>query len=126
MKQLQAYKIRLDSKGKKSAILTEPMLIQLGVNVPAIYRIKEWNLIFSINTDGVSMHTFYSKVEKYCPTIILIKDTKGNVFGAYVSEPWHSLSRFYGTGESFLFKFNVVNWLYKKVEIRNTQHEQVD
>ena len=68
-------------------------------------RLKEWEVIFGINEDGTSIHTFYYNVKKYNPTIILIKDNKGNVFGGFASEQWKQSKHFYGTGESFLFSF---------------------
>lgn len=104
LRHLEAYRLKL-SKKRKSEILTEEMLILLGSKVSPLMRMKEWELIFGINKDGVSFRTFYSSVQKYNPTIILIKDTKGNVFGGLASEKWHPSGRFYGTGESFLFTF---------------------
>ncbi|MDR3548619.1 MAG: TLD domain-containing protein [Candidatus Pacebacteria bacterium] len=106
MKQLQVYKLRM-SQARRSEILTESMLVQLGANVPPLVRMKTLDLVFSISSDGVSMRTFYGCLAKYNPTIVLVEDTKGHVFGAYATESWHDSTRFYGTGESFLFKFNV-------------------
>jgi len=106
VEQLRNFQIKFSSE-RKSDILTDSMLIQLGVHIPAISRIKPWELVFSINQDGTSMYTFYTKTAKFNPTILLIKDTKGRVFGAYVTEAWKNSDRFYGTGESFLFRFNV-------------------
>eukprot|EP00826_Nyctotherus_ovalis_P004002 TRINITY_DN1082_c0_g6_i1.p1 TRINITY_DN1082_c0_g6~~TRINITY_DN1082_c0_g6_i1.p1 ORF type:complete len:165 (-),score=30.62 TRINITY_DN1082_c0_g6_i1:293-787(-) len=104
VRHLEAYRLKL-SKKRKSEILTEEMLILLGSKVSPLMRMKEWELIFGINRDGISFRTFYASVQKHNPTIILIKDTKGNVFGGFASEKWHPSSRFYGTGESFLFTF---------------------
>jgi len=83
------------------------MLLQLGSHVTLSSRIKEWNCVFNIAKDGTSLRTFYTKLEKYCPTILVIKDTKGHVFGAYVSDTWKYSESFYGRGETFLFTFNV-------------------
>ena len=68
---------------------------------------KKWDLIFSINEDGVSTRTFYFNLAKYNPTIIVIQDTLGNTFGVFASSVWHRTGNYYGTGESFLFKFDV-------------------
>lgn len=81
------------------------MLILLGSKVSPLMRIKEWEVVYGISKDGDSLRTFYSNTKKYNPTIILIKDTKGNIFGGFISEKWHCSKRFYGTGESFLFSF---------------------
>lgn len=104
VRELKVHRVKLSGK---SEILTELMLMQLGTHVTLSARIKEWDCVFTIAKDGTSMRTFYSKLYKYCPTILIIKDTKGRVFGAYVSEKWKNSKDFYGTGETFLFSFNV-------------------
>eukprot|EP01022_Parablepharisma_sp_SALTPOND_P001097 TRINITY_DN105585_c2_g1_i1.p1 TRINITY_DN105585_c2_g1~~TRINITY_DN105585_c2_g1_i1.p1 ORF type:complete len:398 (-),score=20.93 TRINITY_DN105585_c2_g1_i1:3502-4695(-) len=93
---------------RESCILTENMKKLLGIKVPPLFKRKKWTLAFTINEDGVSMRTFYNNLEKYNPTILVIQDTNGDVFGAFASEQWHRSGHYYGTGESFLFKFDVV------------------
>ena len=100
VRQLNVHKIILSND---SDILTDLMLMQLGANITLSSRIKKWECAFSIGKDGISLITFYSKLKKYYPTILVIKDTKGNTFGGFVTEKWHPSKRFYGTGESFLF-----------------------
>ena len=38
-------------------------------------------------------------------TIVAIKDTRGYVFGAFVTEEWHISKGFYGDGYSFVYTF---------------------
>eukprot|EP00826_Nyctotherus_ovalis_P065061 TRINITY_DN9554_c0_g1_i2.p1 TRINITY_DN9554_c0_g1~~TRINITY_DN9554_c0_g1_i2.p1 ORF type:complete len:151 (-),score=6.54 TRINITY_DN9554_c0_g1_i2:127-552(-) len=38
---------------------------------------------------------------------VLMEDAKGNVFGLYASQEIRDSSQFYGTGESFVFSFEV-------------------
>lgn len=38
------------------------------------------------------------------PSLLLVKDAGGAVFGAYVSDAWRYNPRFYGTGETFVFQ----------------------
>ncbi len=99
-----------------SDILTEEMLAQLGSKISPLLRMRPWDVIYKINSDGVSLRTFYSKVHKYNPTILIVQDHNKNVFGAFVSEQWQPCGRFYGTGESFLFTFKV--WIsFRKKEV---------
>ena len=67
---------------------------------------REWKLLFSINKDGVSFHTFYGNLKDRDNTVILIRDQKMKIFGAYMSEAWHKSLHFYGMGESFIFNFD--------------------
>ena len=91
----------------KSEILTNDMLTQLSSKISPLLLMRLWEVRFRINSDGVSMRTFFNKLEKYNPTMLLIQDTNNCVFGALVTEIWHSSTRFYGTGEAFLFTFKV-------------------
>jgi hypothetical protein len=91
----------------KSEILTNEMLRQLSNRISPLLLMRPWEVRFRINSDGVSMRTFFTKLEKYNPTIFLVQDANNCVFGALVSEIWHSSTRFYGTGEAFLFTFKV-------------------
>jgi len=38
------------------------------------------------------------------PSLLLVKDGSGCVFGAYVADAWRYNPRFYGTGETFVFQ----------------------
>lgn len=38
------------------------------------------------------------------PTILIIKDREGHIFGGYASQPWERHSEFYGDMKSFLFQ----------------------
>jgi len=90
-----------------SEILTKDMLLQLGNKIPPLLLMRQWEIVFRISSDGVSLRTFFNKVANYNPTIIVVQDSKKNVFGALVTEKWRTSPRFYGTGETFLFTFKV-------------------
>jgi hypothetical protein len=38
------------------------------------------------------------------PSLLLVKDCGGAVFGAYVVDAWRFSPRFYGSGETFVFQ----------------------
>jgi len=65
----------------------------------------KWVLRYSTARHGISLNTLYQKVEKAGPLLVAIRDTENNVFGAYVSEPFHVAKGFYGTRECFLWKY---------------------
>ena len=103
--ELREHKLRLSTK-RQSDILTEDMLVQLGACIPPVMRTCEWDVAYKLSADGTSMQTFYSKLKHYNPTIVVVQDTHRCLFGAYTTEGWHRDDHFYGTGESFVFKFN--------------------
>eukprot|EP00826_Nyctotherus_ovalis_P042911 TRINITY_DN4484_c0_g1_i13.p6 TRINITY_DN4484_c0_g1~~TRINITY_DN4484_c0_g1_i13.p6 ORF type:complete len:100 (-),score=21.49 TRINITY_DN4484_c0_g1_i13:233-532(-) len=91
----------------ESRIMTGDMKVYLRQMVPEIYQYKIWELVFDIAHDGVSYDTLFYKARKYNPTIVLIEDAKGSVFGIYASQTWRESKDFYGTGETFVFSFKV-------------------
>ena len=80
----------------------------------------EPELIYSSNQHGISLTTFYTRSEKYEPTILVIKTTEKEVFGAYCSTTWATRNEkddqgrrqhYFGTGETFLFTFATgIDW----------------
>eukprot|EP00347_Sterkiella_histriomuscorum_P017009 403351003 len=89
----------------KSEILTEANRRLITYFLPGLVRMREWKLLYSINTDGVSMQTFFRSTRRRDNTVLLIKDTNDSIFGAYCCEEWRTHPYYYGIGESFVFKF---------------------
>lgn len=89
----------------RSEILTERMYISLCRELPRIYQLRNWKLVYSPIEHGNSLRMMYRNACEFGVTLLLIKDAAKTVFGAFVSEPWRVTKRYYGTGESFLFTF---------------------
>ncbi|AFZ79545.1 hypothetical protein BEWA_023940 [Theileria equi strain WA] len=89
---------------KNSNILTSYMLERLTERLPPSIAIREWVLSFKTDHDGISFNTFYKNLEDKENCLLLIQDTGGAVFGAFTG-PIHYNVRFYGSGETFVFKF---------------------
>lgn len=90
-------------------------------------------LCFSSVLDGYNLNTLYNRVKAQnirdqCYSILLIKDTGGYIFGAYLS---HSLklkgNSYFGDGSCFLFTLNPKITIYKWSKINrhfiNTSQE---
>ena len=60
-------------------------------------------LLYSLNRDGISTHTFYERCKSYDNSLIVIQDKDHYIFGGYCTEAWKKANHFYGTGENFLF-----------------------
>lgn len=90
---------------KKSSILSSFMFERLTERLPPSIAIREWILSFQTDHDGISFNTFYRNLEEKENCLLLIQDTGGAVFGAFTG-PIHYNVRFYGSGETFVFKFS--------------------
>jgi len=72
-------------------------------------------LVYASYNDGFSLSTFYAKSEPYEPTVLIVKTTQQEVFGAYCSTSWAQRGLkdergcrqiYFGGGETFLFTFS--------------------
>jgi len=69
----------------------------------------DWRLDYSLNRDGISMHTFLDKTRGLSPGIMVVQDTQGWKFGGFTNEAWKDSTAFYGTGENFVYTFRNEN-----------------
>jgi hypothetical protein len=74
------------------------------------YAVSEQNfwLKFSLERDGCSLRTLLHKMQgcQSCLLVIQAKGDENHIFGAYTSNEWRRHDRWYGNGQSFLFKRN--------------------
>ena len=92
---------------EESSILTADQVTALASAVPARYRLSDWTLQYSMGRHGISLQTMYRRGAGSAPTILVVRDTMGYVFGCYTSESWRVAPRYYGTGETFVFQLQV-------------------
>ncbi len=87
-------------------------------HVPLRHRHKKWVLLYSTLRDGISMQTLLRKARGHAPTVLLVRDMSRNVFGAFCSESWRLSPRYFGTGETFVFRVDpdpaVWKWWWQK------------
>jgi len=99
-----------------SEILSSDEILKISRELPKRIEGAEWHLTFSTTLNGFSLASLYRKMEGEgnSPTLLVVQDTCGEVFGALASCPLVHRDTFYGTGESFLFtvqpKFRVFRW----------------
>lgn len=90
----------------KSEILDISHRRELCKNLPARAEGYSWTLAFSTSQMGFSLKTLYRTLAKYdSPTLLIIRDTENVVFGAFASCSIRQSDGFYGTGETYLFRF---------------------
>ncbi|XP_057976314.1 uncharacterized protein LOC131163670 isoform X2 [Malania oleifera] len=75
-------------------------------------ELVEWKLLYHSAFNGLSFNTFLGNISNdEGPTVLIIKDKEGCIYGGYASQPWMRHSDFYGDMKSFLFQ------LYPKASI---------
>ncbi|KAJ4977842.1 hypothetical protein NE237_008622 [Protea cynaroides] len=69
------------------------------------HELGDWKLLYHSAIDGLSFITFLGNIQNgEGPTVLIIKDKKGYIYGGYASQPWERRSDFYGDMRSFLFQ----------------------
>ncbi|KAF4671569.1 hypothetical protein FOL47_001440 [Perkinsus chesapeaki] len=87
-------------------LLTRKAAATLSEHLPIMLRFTQWVLSYSPKVHGISLDNFYRHMERMpCPSILLIKDTEGTVFGALCMSQWRKSGKFCGNGESWVFTF---------------------
>lgn len=101
----------------KNRLLTPEMCDEMRSLMPTrIQLYTEWQLLYSLEQHGASLHSLYDNLitESKTPIrvgyVIVIKDRKQGIFGAYCNEAFHPTEsrRYYGNGECFLWKMEKV------------------
>ncbi|XP_060087007.1 TLD domain-containing protein 2 [Heteronotia binoei] len=103
---------------EKSNIVRLEEIQKLAAHFPLRVTEHPWNLIYFTTRDGFSLKTLYrSMTDLVSPILLVIRDTDGQIFGAFSSTAIHLSSCFYGNGEMFLFsltpELKVFKWTGK-------------
>ncbi|EFJ52510.1 hypothetical protein VOLCADRAFT_56079 [Volvox carteri f. nagariensis] len=90
--------------GEPSVILNDLQMRALASAVPPLERMKDWVLSYSTAKHGISLQTLYRRAVGGMPTILLVRDFGGFVFGCFTPDSWRVAPRYYGSGETFVFQ----------------------
>lgn len=92
-----------------SNILNDVQFRQLCQNLPSRAKFNEMELLFATTKNGYSLNSLYRSMMKSADeirgTLLAIKDSNLQVFGAILNCPIVPENHFYGSGESLLFTF---------------------
>ncbi|CZT08484.1 probable oxidation resistance protein 1 [Rhynchosporium agropyri] len=108
---LQGY----DSSTPESAkMLSRALAEEIRLLVPPRLQLcEEWNLVYSLEEDGVSLGTLYKKCDELRGLrngfVLVVKDREGGLFGAYLTEAPHPAPHYFGTGECFLWRASILS-----------------
>ncbi|XP_014294785.1 MTOR-associated protein MEAK7 [Halyomorpha halys] len=88
---------------KMSSLLRVPTALALSYLTNTSGR-EDWRLLYSSSSDASSWNIIHRKINEQGPTVILIQDAAGPLFGGYASQSWKISPNFYGDERSFLFR----------------------
>lgn len=127
--------IPLPVQSSTQVLTTEPSLLltvddisALAAYVPARFQQARWTLLYSTIRDGISLQTLFRYAKGKSPTVLVVRDMHKALFGAYCSEPWRQAAhRYYGTGETFVFKLSPGNrvawpWWWKRMSVERNDY----
>ena len=80
---------------KPSQLLTYSTILMLNDYLQLQLR-KEWKLLFSSLQHGESFTTLCSRIINKGPSLLIVRDKSGHVFGGFASQSWNYKSQFFG------------------------------
>ncbi|KAL2865833.1 putative oxidative stress response protein Oxr1 [Aspergillus lucknowensis] len=102
----------------QNQLLTRGLAEEIRLLVPPrLQLVDTWRLVYSLDRDGASLSTLYDNcraVSARSPRagyVLVIRDASpsaSSVFGAYMTDPPHPDSHYFGTGECFLWRASVL------------------
>ena len=111
------------SQSKEVIIINSLILIESKRQKEFLENIFKWSgyknlkLIYRGTKDGMSAENFHNKCDKKGPTIVLIKNEKGHIFGGYSSISWESEGGNISDSNAFIFTLtNIYNTQPTKFE----------
>ena len=104
-------KVRVEEEpdSEPTYILNADLMQQIAINVlPKTVSYQRWKRLYGLERDGDSFGACLRIIENLAPTLLVVKTTRGDVFGGYADSPWNSQelgsNRFYGGAQACLFK----------------------
>ncbi|TAQ87608.1 hypothetical protein B7494_g4077 [Chlorociboria aeruginascens] len=108
---LKGYK---ESTTQSAQLLSATLAEEIRLLVPPRLQLcEEWNLVYSLEEDGVSLGTLYKKCADLRGLrngfVLIVRDGEGGLFGAYLTEAPHPSPHYFGTGECFLWRASILS-----------------
>jgi hypothetical protein len=89
-------------EGLADPLFTDEIRQSIHRQLPFSIQRKHWKCLYSTKRDGFSIKTLMSNVAEASEVILVIQNAK-NIYGAYLSDTLRVGSRYYGSGETFVF-----------------------
>ncbi|MEW5305231.1 MAG: hypothetical protein WDW36_007787 [Sanguina aurantia] len=103
-----------------SSLLLQPPLIWLLSSCLSRDLCQEWRPLFNSERDGKSFNTFLGRAQASPgPTLLLVKDAAGHLFGGFAPLPWVKSGAFYGEFTTFIFRIEPVAQVFRATGINS-------
>nr|CAD2204564.1 unnamed protein product [Meloidogyne enterolobii] len=97
-----------------SKIIDEDAAKELMSALPQRFQLETPKLLFRLSEHGTSFVQLWTRIEQADQSLLIIKSTTREVFGAYVSSSWaerndvheRAKAKYFGTGESFVWRLD--------------------
>lgn len=93
-------------------------IVWLNCHVPQKYQHK-WRFLFSVHIHGESFSTMVGRIVEQGPSLVIVEDHCGYIFGGFASVPWTLGPTFAGNEDSFLFTLKPRMRLYPATTYNN-------
>lgn len=85
--------------------LTLADILLINSSLPVELR-TEWRLLFSSKMHGESFSSLLGAIVDKGPSVIVVKDQQGGIFGGFASTSWTISPQFTGTDKNFIFSLS--------------------
>lgn len=109
-------------------LLTNKMIDDLWWYLPVFAQIsRSWKLVYCPTVHGVSLRTFYRQCDANPgPTLVVMKDTEGAVFGGFTSHSWQAMDLAHiGQSECFVFTYGLPEARSWRIELSSSASEKL-
>lgn len=84
------------------SILDLSQLVFINAHLPQQYQL-EWRFLFSSEIHGESFSTLIGRIVDQGPSVLVVEDRNGHMFGGFAPANWSLGPKFFGDDSSFLF-----------------------
>jgi len=106
---LEVCRLPLPEMSRHSDLLTDNQIRILCEHLLTIADGRPWLMVYGTEQHGFSLSSLYRNTSKLeSATLLLVRDSEMKVFGAMLPCSIRCKEGYYGTGESFLFKFEPI------------------
>ena len=101
--------VRFEEEPGQRFVLSKEQMQQIAVDMlPKTISYCRWKRLYSLERDGDSFEACLRIIAHEPKTLLVVKTTRGSVFGGYADSGWHSQEHrsntFYGSASASLFK----------------------